>query len=198
MNIYPLFSSPVVEIQVEEDLSQFNKIKSNYEFVESNSIGSNNSFTTINRNILDDFPEETKILLKYFNSFKDDALKFDSTKFRLTTSWATKTKSNGYSQFHNHTNSVFSGVLYFDHISGGDIEFTTTDNHTIQLNPPSEINLLNMRSFFLRPRKNTLLFFPSYLLHRISENKSEQDRYSLAFNLFPTGSIIAGDSSITF
>jgi len=198
MNIYPLFSSPVVEIQVKEDLSQLNKIKTNYEFVESNSTGSYNSFTTINRNILDDFPEETEILLKYFNSFKDDVLKFDSTMFRLTTSWATKTKSNGYSQFHNHTNSVFSGVLYYDYISSGNIEFTTTDNHTIQLNSPSELNLLNMRSFYLRPKKNSLLFFPSHLLHRISKNKSEYDRYSLAFNLFPTGSIIAGDSSITF
>ena len=87
-------------------------------------------------------------------------------------------------------------MFYFDDVSGGNIEFTTANN-SFQLNAPSEVNILNLRNFFITPRKNLLLIFPSYLLHRVAENDSEQIRYSIAFNIFPTGSIFAGDSSIT-
>ena len=32
-----------------------------------------------------------------------------------------------------------------------------------------------------------LMLFPSNLMHRVEENKSNRDRYSLAFNLFCKG-----------
>tara|TARA_A100001234_G_C12461520_1_gene315407 strand:- start:48 stop:638 length:591 start_codon:yes stop_codon:yes gene_type:complete len=195
MNVHPIFSSPICEIDIKEDLTRLNSIK-DYKFINTTSTGSSNSFNTENLSVLDKFPQEKANLFFHFLKYKNEVLKFNSTEFRITTSWGTKTLPNGYSQFHNHTNSVYSCVFYFDDVSGGNIEFTTTNN-SFQLNAPSEVNILNLRNFFITPRKNLLLIFPSYLLHRVAENNSEQTRYSLAFNIFPTGSIFAGDSSIT-
>ena len=39
----------------------------------------------------------------------------------------------------------------------------------------------------LTPEKNSLIIFPSYVLHKISKNLSDKNRYSLAFNINPIG-----------
>ena len=44
------------------------------------------------------------------------------------------------------------------------------------------------------PHKNQLILFPSYLKHRICEQKSDKTRYSLAFNIVPIGGYGYGDS----
>ena len=198
-SIYPLFSSPVANISVKTNMSVLEKLKS-VEYRKTNEIASCETYTTISNSVLDEFPEQKETLLEYFYYYKDEHLKFVSTDFRITTSWGTKTNPGGYSQYHNHKNSAFSGVFYYDDMSGGDIEFSSTnlDPQSFQFNNPSEINLLNMRLFRITPKKNTLLFFPSYLIHRVTTNQSPNARYSLAFNLIPTGTIFAGDSSVSF
>ena len=170
------------------------------EYRKTNEIASSETYTTVSNAVLDKFPKEKETLLEYFYYYKDEHLKFVSTDFRITTSWGTKTNPGGYSQYHNHKNSAFSGVFYYDDMNGGDIEFSSSnlDPQSFQFNNPSEINLLNMRLFRITPRKNSLLFFPSYLIHRVTTNQSPSARYSLAFNLIPTGEISAGDSSVSF
>ena len=198
-SIYPLFSSPVANIGVKTNMSVLEKLKT-IEYRKTNEIASCETYTTVSNSVLDEFPEQKETLLEYFYYYKDEHLKFVSTDFRITTSWGTKTNPGGYSQYHNHKNSAFSGVFYYDDMSGGDIEFSSTnlDPQSFQFNNPSEINLLNMRLFRITPKKNTLLFFPSYLIHRVTANQSPNARYSLAFNLIPTGTIFAGDSSVSF
>ena len=44
------------------------------------------------------------------------------------------------------------------------------------------------------PQKNKLVLFPSYLEHRVAENK-QKGRRSLAFNIVPIGEYGSGDSS---
>jgi hypothetical protein len=69
---------------------------------------------------------------------------------------------------------------------------------TILVNDPTEWNILNSRRLIIEPEKNLLVFFPSVLRHRVSKYSGKDNRYSLAFNLFPTGKIGNGDSSIDF
>jgi len=45
---------------------------------------------------------------------------------------------------------------------------------------------------------NTLILFPSNLRHKIDVNKSDKDRYSLAFNINPSGYIGGRDGRVFF
>ena len=198
-SVFPLFASPLASIDVRVDLSSLNKLK-HYDFSRTNEIGSNETYMTLDNKVLDNFLSEKEMLLEYFYYYKNEHLKFHTTDFKITTSWVTKTNPGGYSQYHNHKNSAFSGVFYFDDITSGQIEFASTnlDPQSFQFNTPSKVNMLNAKLFPFTPRKNVLLFFPSYLIHRVTQNQSSSARYSLAFNLIPSGEIISGDSSITF
>ena len=197
INVMPLFPSPLGGVEVTEDCSNLKKIIS-YNFNPTVGSGSHNCFVSDNLNILEDFPEERDIIIKYFNLYKNDALKLEDQEFKMTSSWATKTKPGGYSQFHNHQNCMYSGVFYFDEMNGGDIEFESYGIYPTQLllNNPTEWNVLNSKSWVVTSEKNMILFFPSYLYHRITPNISMEDRHSLAFNFFPVGSFGVNDSSI--
>lgn len=192
--IIPLFSRPVSVIKVHEDLSlikenfkteKFTETASSYEFYHSK-----------NLKILDNFPEQKNIILNYFNRYKNDVLRLSTTDFKMTSSWVTKTEINGYSQFHTHANSIYSGIFYFDECSsvGGNLEFITYDNGVIELNEPTEKNIWNTSSFTIQPEKNMLVIFPSNVIHRVTQYNSNTPRYSLAFNLFPINKISNADS----
>jgi hypothetical protein len=64
------------------------------------------------------------------------------------------------------------------------------------LNEPSEYNLYNSSSWEITPKKNLMIIFPSYLFHKVNTHISNENRYSLAFNLFPKGNIGKNDSSL--
>lgn len=195
--VLPLFSSPVGIIDITNDLSELNRIISDYDFVRTNQVGSKDTYVTTTLKILDNFPYTEDVLIGYFNSYKNNVLRLEDTNFRLTTSWGTKTDPKGFSQFHKHKNCVYSGILYFEDVEDGKLEFCF-DNlpEQILLNKPSEWNVYNSKSWFITPRKNMIVFFPSYLSHRVTVNESSKPRYSLAFNMFPEGFIGTGDSSI--
>lgn len=192
--IIPLFSRPVSVIRVNEDLSLIKEICKSENFTETAS--SYEFYHSKNLRILENFPEQKNIILKYFNRYKNDVLCLSTTDFKMTSSWITKTEINGYSQFHTHANSIYSGVFYFDGYSsvGGNLEFITYDNGVIELNEPTENNIWNTSSFTIQPEKNMLVIFPSNLIHRVTQYTSNTPRYSLAFNLFPINKISNADS----
>ena len=59
-----------------------------------------------------------------------------------------------------------------------------------------EWNAFNSDIWKIEPVPNTLLIFPSLLQHSILKNKSDKNRYSIAFNVLPTGRFGQGDSTI--
>ena len=91
---------------------------------------------------------------------------------------------------HEHSNSMLSGVFYFDEF---DIDSPPLSFH-------KEMNAMNKSSFltnleedhnesdfaqhqrFYFPKKNTFVVFPSYLKHGVPPNPSERPRISLAVN----------------
>ena len=54
----------------------------------------------------------------------------------------------------------------------------------------------NSNLYTLTPTTGTLYIFPSYLLHYVSANLTNKDRYSLAFNLFLKNSKFGTPESI--
>ena len=92
---------------------------------------------------------------------------------------------------------MFSGVLYIqtDENSGA-INFINSNNDSsFQLNR-KEYNQYNATDYSIFPKNGLLIFFPSEMNHKILKNNSNNTRYSLAFNFFPTGYLGDGDSFV--
>jgi uncharacterized protein (TIGR02466 family) len=137
-----------------------------------------------------------KLIMIEFNKFKKEYLKYENN-FKITTSWATKTLPNQTSNYHNHKNCMFSGVLYIqtDENSGAINFINYNNNSSFQLNR-KEYNQYNATDYSILPKNGLLIFFPSEMHHKILKNNSSNIRYSLAFNFFPTGHLGDGDSSV--
>jgi uncharacterized protein (TIGR02466 family) len=201
--IVPVFPSIIATVHVSEDMSTlWNEIE-NLDFFQSNTEeDAHLTYSTKNMQILDTLPDVKKIMLDYFYKFKNDTLKLQNTDFNITTSWMTKTETGGFCQYHCHKNSYYSAVLYKnDNIDGSGNLVITDDGikgESILVNDPTELNVLTSKRIVIQPEKNLLVFFPSILRHRISKYSGKDARYSLAFNLFPTGKIGIGDSSVNF
>ena len=53
-------------------------------------------------------------------------------------------------------------------------------------------NEYNAREITITPQQGDLFIFPGFVKHWVSKNLSNQDRYVLVFDLFPTGNFIHG------
>ena len=195
-NVLPLFSFPLAVFTVEENFFNLKSSLKEMNFEKSGSDLSHNFYHTDTGKLLENFPEEKNIIMKYFCQYKDQVLGLETTDFQITTSWITKTEDKGYSHSHCHTNSAFSGIFYFDSCEGGEIEFKNPFPSTFEFESNNESNIFNSNSFIFEPEKNKLIIFPSCLYHKVHKNTSGKSRYSLAFNLFPTGIFGSADSSI--
>jgi len=134
------------------------------------------------------------MLLKSFTTFTKEHLKI-SNDFKVSSSWLTKTKPNHQSHFHRHYNCYYSGVFYIDTDEGGEIIFENMADERFLLNK-IEDNDYNTKSFIFKTENKMIIFFPSDIQHKIAENKTNKDRYSLAFNFYPVGNIGVRDSNV--
>ena len=193
LEVLPLFSHPVGIIDIEEDFSLMREHITKLDFVDG---GTYNFFLSDNKKILENFPREKKIIMSYFDSYKDQVLNIGPTDFSVTTSWITKTKRGGYTYKHRHNNSIYSGVFYFDDITDNDggqfllsKDYLYNSDDMFHFNCGSNNNIYNATSINIKPQKNRLVIFPSGTAHKVLESTSDRTRYSLAFNLFPIGSL---------
>ncbi len=105
-------------------------------------------------------------------------------------SWVNKSAagSGHHHDAHRHPMSYYSGILYL-----------TPGAPTIFIDPLFQ---REWGSFYLDGRVNTelayhggaggLLLFPSYIIHATAPNTEDVDRYTMAFNTFPSGDINLG------
>jgi len=129
-----------------------------------------------------------KEILNHFNYFNSEYLK-TKNKFKITTSWGTKSLKNEKSHFHNHTNCWYSGVFYVDvNEQMGGITFDTFQDERFNLER-SEYNIYNSKEFTYTPAEKQMILFPSEVYHCINENKTDDVRQSIAFNIIPIGDI---------
>lgn len=195
----PAFASYIFCLDVKENFSRIVNLQNEIEYWEILQPGEAKSAGSTTQYILDDFIREKNILMKYFNELKNNVLEYNSTDFKMTTSWITKTNPGGYSKSHNHGNSFMSGVFYYDDYDDASsailFEPQNFPKNTFQIlaDNTNNYNCTNIQIF---PQKNLLILFPSYLYHKITYNNSDKARYSLAFNISPVGKIGCDDSCI--
>jgi uncharacterized protein (TIGR02466 family) len=197
MEIFPLFASNLVSIILKENLSLFSSEIKKTSFYDAKLSGSKKSLASNDLKILKKYTDIESIILNNFQYYAKNVLDIDNN-FIISTSWITKVDKGSYSQLHSHKNSFYSGVLYFDEYDVNDtgkLEFySPVLPHTDFLILPKNYNIFNSSTWTISPQKNLLIFFPSYLYHQIIEHSSENTRYSLAFNIVPTGEYGTGDS----
>ncbi len=199
MQIEPIFPQAVIGInKIELDYNKILKFIENIEFeiTECSKEGNSFCFISKNQNIFEQLPFLKKEIYIQVKHYLQNVMKL-KMNFQFTTSWATKTLPNGYSQKHSHSNSFLSGVYYPIGSKYFNIKFYKKNNFwSIQT---IEDNNLNVTWYGLTIAENSILIlFPSHLKHSIEKNLSNETRYSIAFNILPLGEIGNNDSKINF
>ena len=194
--ILPLWATPVYTstLEVDDNTKSFMKNLS-YERV-----AAGNGYYSINKQVLniDSMISFRETILKHVNLYaRDVACVSKDIEFYVTNSWVMKHEPSDWSQTHCHTNSIFSGVYYFDIPENSGVFFFEKDGScfnlfstTIDL-PVSTWNAFNSKAWQITPRNNMIIMFPSQLKHSVTRNDSQQERYCLAFNVFVKGEIKA-------
>ena len=179
----------IYELDLKEDLiSKFKKEK----YLEID-----RSVRSEDLNILQKYKELNKEITKAVDATIKDVLMLENVNYRIFSSWITKTSPNRFSKPHSHANSWLSGVYYPKGNAGFAIKFYN-DHVTQFYTPPKKFNIHNSAEWIIRPENNHLILFFSQLRHKIMTNISNEDRYSLAFNVLPKGKFGDGDSTVVF
>tara|TARA_R100001463_G_scaffold42_1_gene210 strand:+ start:4501 stop:5106 length:606 start_codon:yes stop_codon:yes gene_type:complete len=113
----------------------------------------------------------------------------------ITQSWLNYTKENQYHHKHLHSNSIISGVLYFN-CNKDSIKFYNSNiNHTIK---PliKKYNFWNSETLTFPAKTGELFMFPSSLNHGVDVKKGDNIRISLSFNTFYRG-VLGSDTALT-
>jgi uncharacterized protein (TIGR02466 family) len=111
----------------------------------------------------------------------------NEVQFYVTQSWFNYTTPFGHHHAHNHGNSIISGVLYFNADKNFDnITFFNPRKERIVF-AHKEFTQYNSNSWMMPANTGTLYLFPSDLFHEVSLKMGENERISLAFNVFAKG-----------
>jgi len=197
ISIAPLFATVLyISILEDLDLTKINKLIKKMDFKKAGGKPGrdvdNISDISQDKQILNNksFKFLKKIIEKEFNTFKNNALQYHNTDFKITTSWIARSAPGQSSNYHNHTNCLYSGILYLaTPINCGGISFLNYfDKQTITL-IPTKYTSYNSKEFIFNPKAKTICFFPSDIYHKILPNNSNEVRFSLAFNFFPIGEL---------
>lgn len=111
-----------------------------------------------------------------------------TTKFKISISWPNLTKPDQSHHIHSHSNSIFSGVYYFEDLTHAPIVFERPGINDKIFDMRNEDGILsynefNCETFYASHVKaDSCILFPSTLRHRVEKNISGKDRYSIAFN----------------
>ena len=199
------FSIPMVQMQIGEDTSELKSCDlhttSNLqmqEWRERHDPEFKRGKNIERHRILEKFPTTKNILENYVNQALCEIIGYKAN-FSITTSWITLTSKGSKSQIHSHKNSFWSGVYYFDDNYGDKSGRLTLRNPIFDLSnfliETKKIDSATTPGLHIRPKSKCLVLFPSYVYHEIETHHEDDDRYSLAFNITPTGLYGDGDST---
>jgi|TARA_X000000950_G_scaffold88078_1_gene110923 uncharacterized protein (TIGR02466 family) len=118
-----------------------------------------------------------KYLKEIDYSYKQDSL-------QILGSWLNTFEKDQVIGLHEHgyQPNTFSGSYYYKvPKNSGNIQFKSTNPFVISFPHQSDkySNLLNVE-----PESGMILLFPSWLMHKVLPNKSDETRISLAFNIY--------------
>ena len=119
-----------------------------------------------------------------------------SDRLTITQSWVNRSDKNCHHPMHKHPNSILSGVWYPSiHEDSPPIQFNK-NTPSVSFKKHTN-NAYNSDNCLIPMKAGDLIIFPSNLSHCVPPNKIDQERVSLSFNTWATGSM--GDKkSLTY
>ncbi len=109
---------------------------------------------------------------------------------RICDMWVVQAKFGQGSELHNHSMSMFSGLLYLDDCKRSETVFECENSLHNSWDTFLGTNLKpNKIVQKVTPQKGKLIIWPSALHHRISPHTDKHTRHSIAFNAFVEGNI---------
>ncbi len=161
-------------------------------------IKENNGYVSENKRVLHldifkNIKNSVKFHVDYFTHY---ILKVNThIRFELENSWVVMHKPNDYAHNHMHQNSILSGIFYLKVnansgkiIFGKDVTWENIFPRSLDIQF-DEYDTINCKEWGFTPEISTIIIFPSHLHHSVTPNMSDQDRYCVAFNVFPRGEL---------
>jgi len=188
MKIYPLFPTPVCVINnLDVDIKKLQEIVKKIDYQAYGGSGySSKNMMMLQEN---DFIELRKKIELSMDTFFQNHLGLQNYKLGWKASWINLHKPNDYAANHLHPNCFYSGAFYIDVPEGdcGDFRIHYPDQlptwSSSSFEPERKFeNILNSKTWTIRPQNGTLIFFPSHIPHSVSKNRTNNNRYALAFN----------------
>ena len=104
---------------------------------------------------------------------------------KINNMWAIINTGGSANLRHQHGNSTISGAYYVRApINSGDIVFYDPRPAPVYSHPNvTNPNILNAQVNGVSPKEGALVLFPSYLDHSVNENKSDEERIVISFNI---------------
>ena len=123
-----------------------------------------------------------------YKILKESVCNVLESKLVLMNYWINFNGKGGYNRSHNHPQAHFSGVYYVQAPENcGRIFFDNPHTFTAfdELSSYKRDFIEQGRqhkTITVDPRAGLLILFPAYLIHSVEENKSDEERISIAFN----------------
>ena len=193
-NIFKLFPQPVFKYQIDN----FKKINEEltkyiYELNKKDNIGVNKSNINGWHSRSFDFNEKENVPNKFYshiNSYIEDVFsklgwEHDKTKVKCTSMWAIINKKGNFNIEHTHPNNYLSAAYYVKAPDNcGNFKATNPNILSRHIRAKTkQANELNSNSASIKINEGDLLIFPAYLPHSVEENKSNEDRVIVSFNI---------------
>lgn len=170
---------------------EFLQIEKNILFNEKNflkkNVGnktSNNSYILKNKKL----NNLKKFINLHINIYFIDILKTKKVKPYITQSWLNSTKLSEFHHSHAHPNSIISGVFYVNADENFDSIVFSKNLYNAFRFETSSFTALNSDQWFFMVKTFDLILFPSSLQHQVMTKVENNNRISLAFNVFAKGS----------
>lgn len=189
----PLYQSKLPDL----DPITYNKLL-NFEWEIPTYDGPSTHKETAERHLLNlpQFSGLKKLIQSHIDQFVYETIGVEKNQsWEITTSWVNKSEPGNYHTNHWHSNSLVSGVYYIKtNPKSGAICFNKERSHhnlwgdTLCIDFDRDTDY-STKAIGFYPEAGDILLFPSILNHSVLINESNEDRYSLAFNVFPRGII---------
>ena len=191
MQVIPLFSTPLLHVNI----GALDPIKMAWvNSLEYPDLAvADNDFNFLDKPQLKELKQKINKHLDYFVYELLDVNK--NITFNFQSSWLNRMDPGEHISTHSHKNSLVSGVYYMQDTNSA-INFLKGSQHlntwptTVEPATNDKIhNQYTIDHFSVYPKAGDLLIFPSHLEHNVERNIDNNYRYSLAFNLFASGTI---------
>lgn len=192
--ILKLFPQPVFKFKVKDHKDiNLNLLKYIYDLQKKNPIGVKKSNINGWHSQPFDLSDPENSPNKFFKSinshvqsvFKSYGWLFDQSKVICTSMWAIINKKNSFNIEHTHSNNYLSAAYYVKAPENCG-NFKTSNPNIINRNiypKPEKPTEFNSNNITIKINEGDLLIFPAYLPHSVEENKSDEDRVIISFNL---------------